>query len=176
MKEDNKRIEDLKRDLFSTDEAVVVSALSKCRETGNHNLVLPLINLFAASESALVKENVADILSNLKVTRTESPFLEALQEDSLRAVRRDVLHFMWNSGLQPTDRLTELVELTVRSEFEEILECLTLIESMDGPFAEEQIEESSYILREWIAGHSNDDSLTLMVEFLKVVEDLPVSY
>jgi len=163
MKEDNKRIEDLKRDLFSTDEAVVVSALSKCRETGNHNLVLPLINLFAASESALVKENVADVL-------------EALQEDSLRAVRRDVLHFMWNSGLQPTDRLTELVELTVRSEFEEILECLTLIESMDGPFAEEQIEESSYILREWIAGHSNDDSLTLMVEFLKVVEDLPVSY
>jgi hypothetical protein len=60
------------------------------------------------------------------------------------------------------------------SEYEEILEALSLIESMDGPFDENQVEESTYILRQWIAENKGDSRTSLMVEFLKVIQELPI--
>jgi HEAT repeat protein len=173
MRADSRKIEEIKRDLFSSDDATVVSALSACSEIGNSSLILPLLTLFAQNQNELVRKSTAEMLSNLKVSQTEGPFLEALQDESLRGIRKEILSFMWNSGVQPVEHLTDLVELCTDSEFEEIVECLSLIESMDGPFDETQIEESTYTLRQWIAENKGDSRTALMVELLKVVQGLP---
>jgi HEAT repeat protein len=174
MKQNSSKIEELKRDLFSNDEATVVSALSACREIGNSQMILPLLTLYAQNHNELVRSTTADMLSNLKVSQTEGPFLEALTDESLRSIRKEVLSFMWNSGIQPVEHLTDLVEMAADSEYEEILEALSLIESMDGPFDENQVEESTYILRQWIAENKGDSRTSLMVEFLKVIQELPI--
>jgi hypothetical protein len=176
MNEMQRRIEEMKRDFFSADEKVVLTALSACREIGDHSVVLPLLSLFAKTESDNVKAQVSDMLSNLKVSNTEESFMEALADPAFLDIRKEILGFMWNSGLQPVEHLTELVQLATESGFEEIVECLSLVESMDGPFPEDEVEQSGYVLRDWISQNKDDERMALMLEFLKVVEALPVDF
>ena len=166
----------MKRDFFSSDERVVMAALSTCQDIGDHTAILPLLSLYADTSSPLVREKVADMLSNLKVSQTEEHFMDALADPEFAEIRKDILGFMWNSGLQPVEQLSRLVQIATESGYEEVVECLSLVESMEGPFPEDEVEQSGYLLRDWISQNRDDSRLALMAEFLKVVESLPVDF
>jgi hypothetical protein len=166
MTERQRYIEQLKRDLVSDDTATVVSALKRCRESGDVSAVPALISLYASTQVAMVRQEVAEMLSALKVSGAESAFMTALRATTLRHVRLDLITFMWNSALQPAGYLAELVGIAIEGTYAEALECLTLVESLEGPFAEEQVLEALSEIRKHLATAPESDKKALMREFV----------
>jgi hypothetical protein len=167
-----KKIEKLRADFFSADEKVVLEALSQCRNEGNQSLIEPLILLYSRTDSDLIRHEAGDILGSIKISEAEEAFMNAVMNPALRSVRRDLLAFMWNSGLQPVGWLTEITRIALGGSTEELIECITLIESTDDAFPEEQILESIHLVREHLNRSNADDRTNLVAAYMGVLERL----
>lgn len=172
LKSSNKTIEHIKRDLASPSEATVIGALRQCRESGNASLVEPLLELFATTQSDLVKREVREQLSTLKVSGTAETFMRALNNPEWRTLRKDMLGFMWSSNVQAENHLTELVKMAIEGSFEEALECHTLVEYMDGRFPDSQVIQSAQLLERHLAQASDNPHKLIMVQLNDFMKSL----
>jgi len=166
----NKQIEEIKNDLFSGDDVVVMKAALKCKDQDSAALVEPLIAVYASTSMPEIKKEVSDLLNNIKVPNAENAFLKALSNKQNVKIRKDILSFIWNSGIQPVEDVVQLAEIASGGTFEEALECLTIIENIDDQIPEEQILESASVLRSAISSQPNDPKTGLLADLLMVLE------
>jgi hypothetical protein len=166
----NKLVEEIKNDLFSGDDVVVMKAVLKCKDQDSITLVEPLIAVYASTGMPEIKREVADLLDNIKVPNAEQAFLKALSNKQNAKIRKDILSFIWNSGIQPIEQIVDLTEIAIDGSFEEALECLTIIENIDDQVPEEKILESASLLRTAISTSPNDPKTALLADILMTLE------
>jgi hypothetical protein len=162
-------LDEIKAELFSDRDELVFRALEKCQEYGDVTLVEPLIAVFGHSNNPEVKSIVSEMLETLKVSNTETPFLNALKNVQNKAIRKDILAFMWNSGCQPVDDIPFITSLAVEGNLEESLECVTLLDSIDAAISEEGILESINILRPAINAEKEIGKKKLLMEYQSIL-------
>jgi hypothetical protein len=171
-----KSADELLRDLFSAEPGVVQAAIDKCREKGNATFVAPLIAYYASAESSGMRDQVGEMLSTLKVTGVENTFMDALNNPAWKHIRKDLLSFMWNSAVQPVERLTEITRIALEGSYEETLEALTLLESLESTVPEEVILECITLFRQRSGNGKEKDALlreyNLILEEMRVNNDL----
>jgi hypothetical protein len=163
-------LDEIKRDLFSSDDAVVMHALHLCREEGNATLVEPLLALYAQSESPRVRTEVADMLNTLKVSGTESAFIAALMRRDWKAMHGEIVSFMWNSGLQPVEHMHIITQVALDGSFQDAFECLTLLESMEEIIPEEIVLECVSMVNEYVNQHPKSDKLPLLKQYMALLQ------
>lgn len=166
----NRIVEEIRRDLFSEDDSVVMKALHKCREQGDVSLVEPLILVFANNKNEEIKAEVADMLETLKISNTEEIFQRALMNPQLATIRKNVLSFMWNSGVQPSEYISLISTIATEGSLQETLECLTLLDSLDGGISEEQLLDSIATVREYLGENKQNEKTGLLTEYLSILE------
>ncbi len=162
--------EELKNNLFSDNNATVMQALNKCLEIGNSDMVEPLLALYAHTTNETIKSQIGQMLSELKVTKVESAFASALTNDKMKHIQKDVLAFMWSSGVQAVNSVGVITKVAVEGNYEVALEALTLVESMDDEIPEEALLESTTELKQHLGKASKDDKTVLLQELLRVIE------
>lgn len=165
-----KVIEQIRADLFSTDEKSVLASLALCRDQGDLSLVEPLILLYTRTASDEVRSTVADMLSSIKVTGSEDHFMSALANPELRPFRKDLLSFMWQAGLQPIGWLIEITQMVNEGSIEEVIECITLVESIEDDFPEELVLESVQKVRQYLSNAPAEQKSNLVAAYLGVLE------
>ena len=172
----NKQIEEIKNDLFSGDDVVVMKAVLKCKDQDSAALVEPLIAVYTSSGMPEIKKEVAELLNNIKVSNADQAFMKAIANKQNAKFRKDILSFIWNSGLQPVDDIVQLTEIAVAGSFEEALECLTIIENIEDQIPEEKILESVSVLRSSISAQPNDPKSGLLADLLMTLESRTDEY
>jgi hypothetical protein len=166
----SKIIEELKKDLFSGDDATVMKAIHRCQEEGNSQLVHPLVALYCTTPNVIIKSEIGEMLASLKVSGVEDVFIEALKNPLYKSSRKELLSFIWSSGLQPVNDVAFIVELAIDGTYEEAIECLTIIESMDDAIPEHEILEGSSLARAFITSNKEDDKVGLIADLLVALE------
>ncbi len=166
----NRMIEEVKRDLFSGNDVLVMKALNKSREKGTPEFVEPLIALYAGTTNDTFKAEISDMLSTLKVTKIEQVFTQALVNQSYKHIRKDLLAFMWSSGLQPVKSVSVITDMALEGPFEVTLEALTLLESIEDPIEEDQILDGVTRVKQAIGSTKDEGLKTLLSEYLQVLE------
>jgi hypothetical protein len=164
-----RKLEAIRNDLFSGDDALTAKAISKCEEDGSAPLVEPLLAFYASNAPLSLRIRVADMLGSLKVSNVESYFLSALANPHWKHIRKDIVGFMWNTGLQPTDSIGTISELASSGDYALTVECLTLLESIEDPIPEEQLLESIAIVHKTVSETSDGDFKKLLNEYLNVL-------
>lgn len=165
-----KVLDEVRRDLFSGDDAVVMKALHKVRDIGKSELVEPLIALYLNSSSSMVRNESADMLNTLKVSGVEAVFAEALLNEAWKTRRGELVSFMWNSGIQPVDYMDVIARVATEGDYMTAVECLTLIENLDESIPEEQLLESISLLGQHIQEHPDDDKRVVLATMLHVLQ------
>ncbi len=166
----NRLIEEVKRDLFSGNDVLVMKALNRSREKGTSEFVEPLISFFAVTPNETFKSEIADMLSTLKVTKIEPVFTQALANQSYKHIRKDLLAFMWSSGLQPVKSVKVITDMALEGPYEVTLEALTLLESIEDPIEEDQILDGVTRVKQAIGTTQENGIKTLLAEYLHVLE------
>ena len=172
MAKTNPEIELIKKDLFETDHAKVVDALKRAREMGNHSLIEPMLTLYAGNSDEVVKAEIKDMLSTLKVSKAQAELEAALVNPSFAGIKADVLSFLWNSGMNPVGSMRQIVHAAIDGDFMTALEALTLLESLTGPFDEAVLMESVLALREALEDRKNDDKRDLLRSCFQLLHNL----
>lgn len=162
----------IKKDLFSQDDTVVLTAIQRCAEQGNALLVEPLIAFYATDADPALKKEVAELLGALKISGVEDYFMDALRNPTMSHIHRDLVSFIWSSNIQPVEHIAEITKIAVANKFEVTLECLTLLESIEDAVPKPVLVESTSIVNDYLGNNPKSENAVLLVEYKSLLEDM----
>jgi len=165
--EKNKVVKQIIEDLKSSEEKTVLKALTKIKDKGKTSVIIPMFDLFESTSNEKYKVEIKNILSTIKDAYALDLFIEKLSTGS-HELNELLLFSLWNSSLNAVDFIPEIVETAIRGNYMVALEALTVIENLDGPFSNEKLEESQYLINEYFA-EGPDEKIDLIKSILDVV-------
>jgi HEAT repeat protein len=164
-------LESIKKDLFASDDIIVAAALSKASKHGDNTLILPLIQVYAESEEGGIKNRIGEMLGSLKVSGAEEPFIEALKDEKFSAIRSQLLSFMWNSDLQPTEYVGAIATAAIQGDYMCAFEALTLIDTLEGPFPDDQLMGAILDLAEYQNENKQNEKSDILNQMISILRD-----
>lgn len=173
-KQENLKIKKLLDDLNSGSAKKVSAALKALQVHGKVSILKPIVEtLKAESTPAESKAEIIEFLSSLKVTNAAPEIIDILRDEKFISVRQLVLSTIWNSKVDYSDYIADFVAIAVEGDFMEALECLTIIENLEGPFQETQILESQLHLRDYAESTEtkNEQKAKIMSEIALLIKD-----
>ena len=164
-----KVIDQIKLDLLSEDDKIVTKALTKTRDKGNELLIDTLIQLYSSSENEMIKEEVKSIFSEIK-NKNSIDYLLPHLESKNNEIKELALYALWSSGLDMTDHIPKVVDAACSGSFMVILEALTVLENLEGPFPEEDLLEANTLLQEQLHESNESSSKDLLKSMHEVIQ------
>lgn len=146
----------LEEELLHKDQEIVLEAIRKIRSVGHPYLIPALVNKWMNS-SGEVEIQLNDLLYSLKDESVIAPLLQLLKDEKIAANRVKLISIFWNCAFEPKDHLSLFVKIATEGTFFEAFECLTLIETMESPFPEEETLESLILLKKYFAEHREEE-------------------
>ena len=163
----------LAKELFNTDESIVLDTIKILEEKGNEKFIEPLLEVLSSAQSELVKEKTTSLLQEMKNTKAMASFLDLYLEERFRKASAYTLQVVWNANLDASAHLDQLVELALQNDLQTTLEAATVIDSLPGPFEEEQVLDSILQCKTYIDDTSADETRKPLVnDILSVLEDI----
>mgnify|MGYP001197470050 CR=1 FL=1 len=169
MNTQQKVINQIKADLASDNSSIVSKALIKTKAKGNEELITPLVGLYKTTKDIKLKKEVKNIFSELKNKDCVDFLLPHLKEDN-DEVKELILFSMWSSGIDMTDYIVELIEHSCDGGFMVILEALTVLENLEGPFNDEVLFQGSTIIQEKLYESEDDKKKELLQSMSNVIQ------
>lgn len=173
-KQQQLKIAKLIEDLHSGNENKVSAALKALQSIGDVTILKPIAEiLLNLDKKSATRSEYIEFLSSLKSSDAIEEVMEIVRDDKFASIRQEILGTIWNSPLDYSYFLPEFVEIAVDGNFMEALECLTIIENMEGPFEERHILESQLHLRDYIEDTDPKDpqKAQIMSEIALIIKD-----
>jgi hypothetical protein len=131
-----------------------------------------LVSVFHAPISDSCKEELLVYFNNLSAADSQETMIQILMDPENLPIRQALLSTIWNSRLDYSLYLAEFVEMAVEGDYLEALECLTIIENLEGPFEESDILEAQLHLKEYIeSGVKTDQKAILISEIALLIKN-----
>jgi hypothetical protein len=140
------KIESLLLDVKSSNTAVVKTAFEGLKIVGEPSILLPIILELNTKNHTEKNALILEFLACLKDSKARSIMMDLIQQTDLKEYQQLLLSTIWNSPLDYTDYLEVFVDLALKGDFIITLECLTIIENLDGPFSEKSVMEAQVLL------------------------------
>lgn len=167
------KIEVLLTDLKSNNTSKIKIALEALKIVGEPSSLSQIIVQLNPSGPSEKNSLILEFLSCLKDRKARKVMMDLIQHQDLNALQQLLLSTIWNSPLDYTDYLEVFVELAIKGDFMVSLECLTIIENLDGSFSEKSVMESQVLLGEYADSNPDKNSQkgALMSEIALLIQD-----
>lgn len=165
--------------LQSADLTTVLNGVELMEEKGKLTQLPELFRCYLSQVEAPQKKALYELLSSITIKGAKEAWIKLLSMPEFTEVNAQIVNILWNTRLDFSIELEYFVRLAVQLDYMGTLECLTLIEQMEGPFQEHQLLESELILKEYVkkqtdVGEKKQQlllSLVQLLEALKLQED-----
>jgi len=84
--------------------------------------------------------------------------MDVIDDESMLEVRPLVLMSIWNMKVDFSDYIDDFVLIATQGTLMEAVDCLTIIENLEGPFMEENILESQLHLKNYMESGNTSDA------------------
>ena len=168
-------INQLKEDLSSSNDSVITKALTKTRAKGNEQLIDPLIELYTKTENQKIKAEIKSIFSELK-NKDILDFLLPQLSEGYNEVKELILFSIWSSGIDMTDHIPELIEASCSGDYMVILEALTVLENLEGPFNEDDLFQANTLLQQYLYESEDSKEKELIKSMYNIVLEFGEKY
>ena len=169
---ESKRIQGWRKGLESNDDAEILSTLDKVKMDGDAAIMPALLETFRKHEGDKIHHTIRQMLFDLKVQGAAEPLIAAIRDKAFAAQRETLVASFWQSSIDGSDHLIDFVEVAVDGTYLEAVECLTVIENLDGPFQEEQLLDAMLSLNTYLEAHGKDDKAPL----IKAIRGLVITF
>ena len=173
-KKKSKLIEIIK-DFKSSDPKKITKALKSLEIHGDNSVLRVLCDrLLLGDLNDKNTKEVLEFMSSLKDSTVAVEMIDIINDDKYLPIRQILLTTIWNMKVDFSGYIDEFVHIAVFGDFMETLECLTIIENMDGPFMEEDILESQLHLKRYLEGEGQQDKqkAQLLSEIALQIKDI----
>lgn len=152
------KIESLLLDVKSSNTAIVKTAFEGLKIVGEPSILHPIILELNTKNHTEKNALILEFLACLKDRKARSVMMDLIQQTELKDYQQLLLSTIWNSPLDYTDYLEVFVDLALKGDFIITLECLTIIENLDGPFSEKSVMEAQVLLGAYAESNPDKNS------------------
>ena len=160
-------------ELNSGNQSKISASIKALQANGDISILEPMVSLLLSNISDKIKAEVMEFLSSLKDTDSVDEIMRILKDPAYNVVRGNILATIWNSPLNYSYYLADFVEIAVEGDFMEAVECLTIIENLEGPFEERYVLESQLHLQDYAKDTNPKDpkKAQIMSEIAILIKD-----
>lgn len=171
-KDRKNKIKQLLIKLESGEETKILEALKGFQVHGDSSVITNLLNVWDQHHEGNISNGILQFMCDLKHNDSVNPIMEAVNSGSYPNIRLDLLTSIWNSKVDYSEFLNDFIERAVKGDFMETLECLTIIENMEGPFQEHQFLDAQITLSEYAEIQKKEPKKEqLMSEIARIVKE-----
>ncbi len=123
--------EQIKKNLFSANTEVVISAIEKVKEKGNKLYIPLLFDLLNSSPEPEIETEIKNLLGTVKDKSTVNSFMRAIEDDKYRKIRKTILTACWQNGLDFSTFLPVFIDLVIHEDWETAFEAFTVIDNFE---------------------------------------------
>jgi hypothetical protein len=136
-------------DVNSGEFSKVKEALSGLKQYGDATIIEPLLTLLHDTADRQIHQEIHTFLADIHQPAAIDEFFKVLAKTTKESEKQTILNILWNSKLNFSGKIKELMHYAVEGDFMTALECLTLLENLEGPFAEEDLIEAQLTLSKY---------------------------
>lgn len=140
------QLQALIKQLTDPSEVKFKLALDELSDSGDISVMEPMAKVMFKLGDRNRKHRVAEFFANIEQPEAKTELLRIIQTLENKEDQIALLNVIWNSRMDFSEFLLEIVELAIDGGFEVAMECHTIIENMDGPFEEADVLESQLLL------------------------------
>jgi hypothetical protein len=140
------KIEALVQDVKSTTISTVKTALEGLKIVGEPSVLVDIVLQLDTKSHSEKNTLILEFLSCLKDSKARPVMIALIQNTELQQYQQLLLSTLWNSPLDYTEYLDIFVDIATKGDFLTTLECLTIIENLEGPFSEKSVMEAQVLL------------------------------
>ena len=160
-KQKDKKLATILSDLKSSDSKKQLKAVKSLRIHGNETVIEPLLDTHLNTDSDELRGEIEALLNTAKSAAVPAEIAKALVDSRYSSMRQMLLASIWSSGLDYRDYLKEIVTAASQGEMMDALECITIIENIDGNMTEDQLFEPILVLKEYLVKNKDEQSAKL---------------
>lgn len=153
-KKQQQKLKKILEDLNSGETKTVSKAIKALEVHGNATVIRPLAELLLKGVSVKNEKEIIELLSSLKDSSITAEMMDVIEDDTFLPIRQLLLTIVWNTKVDFSDYIDEFVYIATTGNFMESLDCLTIIENLEGPFLEESILECQLHLKNYLEDES----------------------
>ena len=170
----SKKVQNLLDQLKSSDEEEKLGAIQELKIHGNESVVEPLVREMNISTSTKVKNTIADVLNTAKSTKVPQALIDCLNNPEFADSRQLMLASIWNSGLDYKPYMGDIARATVEGDFMYAMECITIIENIEGFLNEDEIMDALLVFQGYLAEDKGDDQTKreLILEIVLTLQNM----
>jgi hypothetical protein len=162
----DEKIKSLLKELSTSEGQKFSKHLQLLKNEGNIYILKPLADLMLNKEIKEQQE-ILTLFGDLNESAAVDEIVDILRDEKFMSVRQLILTAVWNSKLNYSNYLPEFIEIAVEGNFMEALECLTIMENMEGPFKEQHILEAQLHLKDYL-----EDPAPKETEKAKIISEI----
>ena len=147
---------DIQKNLLSKEDKIFNAAIKDLEKNGHESFLKPFVSLINSMDD---KRKVASFgfLAKLKQKGAEKFMMDIIKDNNNQENKDMLLNCMWNSSLDYTSFFSDFVEIACDGKYITALECLTILENLNGPFNEKQVLEAQLHLKNYLENKKNND-------------------
>jgi len=123
--------EQVRKNLFSANTEVVLSALEVIQKKGNKLYILILFDLLNSSPETEIETEIMNLLETVKDKETVNSFIRAIEDDKYKKIRKSILIACWQNGLDFSTFLPVFIDLIINEDWEIAFEAFTVIDNLE---------------------------------------------
>lgn len=157
---DKKKQEKLNKilsDLNSNEAKRISKAVKALESHGNSSVIKPLALRLLEDIPEKNKSEIIELFCSLKDTSTCVEIMNLVGDENFSSIRQLLLSTIWNTKIDYSDYLDDFVEIATKGNLLEAIDCLTIIENLEGPFMEESVLESQLHLKNYMESNETKD-------------------
>jgi hypothetical protein len=165
------KLDQLILDLNSNKLATALAAVKQLKHDGTSKAIKPLIDTWISNESNRLGDAIQKLMYSLKDTEGISTIIDEAAAIVDQEMQAKLLSSLWNAGIDCSDYLETIVNIAVKADYLTAVECMTIIENMEGPFEESQLMESLINLRLIVQDEKDNQAIyKVLLNFLERTE------
>lgn len=162
-------------DISSGDEKKVLEGLKALKVNGDDKVILPIIEVWSKGVSQKTADEIVTFIGDIKSTTSAQTIMDVLLDDQYNNIHLPLLTTIWNSKVDYSEYIVDFVNIAIKHDFMVALECLTIIENMEGPFEEHHMLDAEISLREYAEKHNeeksdDDKKVQMILEISKLIK------
>lgn len=152
----------------------VIKAIKSLKMHGDETSIEPLVKLYSSTKNNAIQNEIVDLLNSIKSTKVPPVLINCLTNSDYSNARQIMLSSIWNSNLDYTDYLSEIVEAAQNGEMMDAMECLTILENMEGTLSEEKIMDPLVSIKSYLSENTtvNTSKMGLLREVAMLLTEI----
>jgi len=175
-KQPSKKELELLKSLESEDSKIVLRAIKSAKVSGTQKVFEGIVNLILDDKQPnKVQSEIISFLHDLKSSDALLVVIEAIKDPKFEIKKPELISTFWNSPLNPNAFISLFVKEAIKGNYMTALECSTVLDNIEPPFPEEEVNESILLLKDYFSKHPDEPKTELLKDILIVIKEMEQS-